>query len=57
VGQIKGLPSRNICSRRELDNSYNPYQIRAKGSLPENTATVLKEELLTLSLGEVADRS
>jgi hypothetical protein len=53
---MKGLLSQNIYSKRELEKSSKPNWIRAKGSPPEKNTTS-KKELLTLSLGNVAEGS
>jgi hypothetical protein len=45
-----------LFKERELDNSFNPNWIRAKGSLPEKN-TAIRKELLTLSPGNVAEGS
>jgi hypothetical protein len=55
VGQIERLLSWNIYSRRELDNSSKPNQIRAKAAARKTL--LLKKELFTLSLGDVAEES
>ncbi len=47
VGQFKALLSRKIYSRRDLDNSSKPNQIRAKGIPPENI--LLQKERATHS--------
>jgi hypothetical protein len=49
MGQIKGLLSRNIYSRIELDNSSKPNRIGQKAARQKTTA--IKKELLTPSPG------
>jgi hypothetical protein len=45
-----------LLKKRELDNSSKPNQTRAKDSPPDKNTTS-KKELLTLSLGKVAEGS
>jgi hypothetical protein len=48
VRLIKGLISRNVYLKRELDNSSKPNKTRAKGSPPEEIQQVTKSYSLYL---------
>jgi hypothetical protein len=53
VGQIKGLLSQNIYSRKESwTRALSLTEYRAKGSPPEKKSTDIIKELLTLALGD-----
>jgi hypothetical protein len=51
---IKGYSHEISTQKEKLDNSCKPNQTRAKGSPPEKNTTS-KKELLTLTLGNVAE--
>jgi hypothetical protein len=52
----KGYSHRISNKKRELDKSFKPNQIRAKGIPPEKNTTI-KKQLLTQSPGNVAEGS